>query len=72
MRQMDQMWNVVEKMRIESFITLETVAKIMRRLAGSGRCRNAINFFDDLERIGFTKDTASINILQRVKGQTCP
>ncbi|KAK8958910.1 Pentatricopeptide repeat-containing protein [Platanthera guangdongensis] len=63
MRQMDQMWNVVEKMRIEGFITLETVAKIMRRLAGSGRWRDAVNFFDDLGRIGFTKDTESMNLL---------
>ncbi|KAG0491137.1 hypothetical protein HPP92_008000 [Vanilla planifolia] len=63
MKQMDQMWDLVEKMRTGGFMTLETVAKIMRRLAGARRWREAIRFFDDLERLGFEKDTKSMNLL---------
>ncbi|XP_020574900.1 pentatricopeptide repeat-containing protein At3g04130, mitochondrial-like [Phalaenopsis equestris] len=63
MKQIDQMWNLVEKMRTEGLITLETVAKIMRRLVGAGRWRDAVNFFDDLEHFGLAKDTESMNYL---------
>ncbi|PKU81635.1 pentatricopeptide repeat-containing protein At3g04130, mitochondrial isoform X1 [Dendrobium catenatum] len=63
MKQIDHMWDLVEKMRIEGFITLETVAKIMRRLVGAGRWKDAVSFFDDLGRIGLAKDTETMNFL---------
>lgn len=63
MKQIDLMWNLVVKMRTEGLIALETVAKIMRRLVGAGRWRDAVSFFNDLGCLGLAKDTESMNYL---------
>ncbi|XP_064991572.1 pentatricopeptide repeat-containing protein At3g04130, mitochondrial-like [Musa acuminata AAA Group] len=63
MRQMDRMWDLVHKMHSEGFITLDTIAKVMRRLAGSRRWRDVVEFFDKLEYMGFVKDTETMNLL---------
>ncbi|XP_029120488.1 small ribosomal subunit protein mL104 (rPPR9) [Elaeis guineensis] len=63
MKQTDRMWDLVHELRSEGLVTLETVAKIMRRLAGAGRWKDTVKLFDDLETMGFDKDTRSMNIL---------
>ncbi|XP_068635835.1 pentatricopeptide repeat-containing protein At3g04130, mitochondrial-like [Aristolochia californica] len=63
MKRIDKMWQLVDEMRGNGLITLNTVAKIMRRLAGAGRWEEAIKTFDDLELLGVRKDVESMNIL---------
>ncbi|KAG1338426.1 putative Pentatricopeptide repeat-containing protein, mitochondrial [Cocos nucifera] len=62
MKQMDRMWDLVHELRSEGLVTLETIAKIMRRLAGAGRWKDAVKLFEDLETMGFDQDTRSMNI----------
>ncbi|XP_074563435.1 pentatricopeptide repeat-containing protein At3g04130, mitochondrial-like [Curcuma longa] len=63
MKQMGRMWDLVQKMHCGGFITTETIAKVMRRLAGAKRWKDLIEFFDQLESIGFARDTATMNLL---------
>ncbi|PKA57809.1 Pentatricopeptide repeat-containing protein [Apostasia shenzhenica] len=63
MKQTTRMWELIEMMRRGGFMTVETVAKVMRRLAGAGKWRDAVSFFDDLEKMGLEKDTGSMNLL---------
>lgn len=63
MKQMDKMWGVVKEMQGGGLVTLETIAKIMRRLAGAGRWKDAIKVFDDLTSLGLEKNTESMNLL---------
>ncbi|XP_072952719.1 putative pentatricopeptide repeat-containing protein At5g43820 [Typha angustifolia] len=63
MKQMDRMWDLVHNMHHEGSVTLETIAKIMRRLAGARRWKDAIALFDNLESMGFERDTESMNLL---------
>ncbi|KAG9452163.1 hypothetical protein H6P81_005067 [Aristolochia fimbriata] len=63
MKQIDTMWKLVEEMQENGHITLNTVAKVMRRLAGAGRWEETIKTFDDLEIFGVKKDVKSMNIL---------
>lgn len=62
-KQTDRMWDIVRDMHCRGLVTLETIAKIMRRLAGSGRWRDAIKVFDDLGSFGLEKNTESMNLL---------
>ncbi|KAJ0976971.1 hypothetical protein J5N97_012445 [Dioscorea zingiberensis] len=65
MRQFERMWDFVGEIRgggCFSF-TLGTVAKIMRRLVGAGRWRDAVKVFDDLPSMGFEQDVESMNLL---------
>ncbi|WOL03497.1 hypothetical protein Cni_G12217 [Canna indica] len=63
MRQIDRMWELVEKMNQEGFLTLKTIAKVMRRLAGARRWKDVIEFFDNLEYMGCVKNTEVMNLL---------
>ncbi|XP_043725171.1 pentatricopeptide repeat-containing protein At3g04130, mitochondrial isoform X2 [Telopea speciosissima] len=63
MKQMDRMWLLVAEMRQSHLITLKTIAKVIRRLAGAGRWEDAIKTFDDLETLGLEKNTESMNLL---------
>ncbi|XP_010269891.1 PREDICTED: pentatricopeptide repeat-containing protein At3g04130, mitochondrial isoform X2 [Nelumbo nucifera] len=63
MKQMDRMWLLVEEMHKECVITLTTMAKVMRRLAGAGRWEDAMRAFDRLDSFGLEKNTESMNLL---------
>ncbi|KAG6466721.1 hypothetical protein ZIOFF_075454 [Zingiber officinale] len=63
MRQMGRMWDLVQKMHCGGFLTTETISKVMRRLAGAKRWKDLIQFFDELESIGFARDTETMNLL---------
>ncbi|OVA20466.1 Pentatricopeptide repeat [Macleaya cordata] len=62
-KQMERMCLLVEEMRERNYVTLKTIAKLMRRLAGAGRYKDAIKMFDDLGTFGLEKDTESMNLL---------
>lgn len=58
------MWVLVEEMiQIGGLISLVTMSKIMRRLAGAGQWMTAIVTFHDIEHFGLSKDTSAMNIL---------
>ncbi|KAF8378146.1 hypothetical protein HHK36_029483 [Tetracentron sinense] len=63
MKQMNRMLLLVEEMRQGHLITLKTIAKVMRRLAGAGRWEDAIKTFDDLGTFSLEKNTESMNLL---------
>lgn len=62
-KQMYTMWVLVHDMNNKGFITLQTISKVLRRLVAAGRWQEAIRTFDDIESLGLTKDTETINIL---------
>ena len=69
LRQMNRMWDFVNEMCSRGLVTLETVAKIMRRLAGAGKWKDVIKAFDDLEALGLDKNTESMNLLLDTLGK---
>lgn len=63
-KQFETMWGLVEEMsRLGGLISLSTMTKVMRRLAGAARWKDAIRAFHDMERFGISKDTVAMNIL---------
>lgn len=63
MKQFEKMYSLVEEMRGADLITLNTVAKVMRRLAGAGRYEDVVKTFDDLGNFGLEKGVDSMNLL---------
>ncbi|GKV43477.1 hypothetical protein SLEP1_g50765 [Rubroshorea leprosula] len=63
MKQMDKMREFLEEMRENHLVTLNTVAKVMRRFAGAGRWEDAVQTFDELGKFGLEKNTKSMNLL---------
>ncbi|KAF2558932.1 hypothetical protein F2Q68_00018341 [Brassica cretica] len=59
----DRMKEFVQKMSEDKAVTLNTVAKIMRRFAGAGEWEEAVNVFDRLNEFGLEKNTESMNLL---------
>ncbi|CAB4261559.1 unnamed protein product [Prunus armeniaca] len=59
------MWEMVEEMvQIGGgYVTLDTMSKVMRRLARAGRYKEAIDAFRGIERFGVRKDVLSLNTL---------
>ncbi|KAL7171669.1 hypothetical protein ACSBR2_036346 [Camellia fascicularis] len=62
-KQIDKMKELVDEMRQTHLVTLSTVAKVMRRLAGAGDWKDAVRTFDDLGTFGLEKNTESMNLL---------
>ncbi|GFP86542.1 pentatricopeptide repeat-containing protein at3g22670 mitochondrial [Phtheirospermum japonicum] len=63
-RKFEIMWELVEKMKkLEGYVTLETMTKIMRRLAKAGKYDDAIEAFEIMNLFGVVKDITSMNIL---------
>ncbi|XP_010256135.1 PREDICTED: pentatricopeptide repeat-containing protein At3g22670, mitochondrial isoform X2 [Nelumbo nucifera] len=63
-KQFDVMWELVEEMvRLGGLISLVTMSKIMRRLAGASRWTDAMESFRNIERFGVSKDTSAMNML---------
>ncbi|PQQ00793.1 pentatricopeptide repeat-containing protein [Prunus yedoensis var. nudiflora] len=63
MRQMDKIMGLLEKMRQDNLVTLNTVGKVMRRFAGAGKWEDAVRMFDELGSFGLEKNTESMNLL---------
>ncbi|KAG6514537.1 hypothetical protein ZIOFF_024900 [Zingiber officinale] len=63
-KQFDVMWSLVNEMVcLGGLVSLTTMTKVMRRLAGAGRCGDAIKTFKSIESFGVRKDTIYINAL---------
>ena len=63
MKQFGRMLELVNEMHMEGFLTLDTLAKVMRRFTGASKKEQAIKIFDELELYGITKNTEAMNIL---------
>ncbi|CAJ2669574.1 unnamed protein product [Trifolium pratense] len=63
MKVMEKMGEILEEMREESLITLDTIAKVMRRFAGTRQWKDAVRIFDDLQIFDLEKNTESMNVL---------
>ncbi|XP_041994157.1 pentatricopeptide repeat-containing protein At3g04130, mitochondrial-like isoform X2 [Salvia splendens] len=63
MKQMEKMKELVGEICENHLISLNTIAKMMRRLAGAGEWKEAVKIFDELEKFGLEKNTESMNIL---------
>lgn len=63
MKQMDKMRSLVEEICENHHVSLNTIAKMMRRLAGAGEWKEAVKIFDELEKFGLEKNTESMNLL---------
>ncbi|XP_057427780.1 pentatricopeptide repeat-containing protein At3g04130, mitochondrial-like isoform X2 [Lotus japonicus] len=64
MKVMDKLRDLLDQMRCEgSIITLNTIAKVMRRFVGAGQWADAVRIFDDLQTLGLEKNTESMNLL---------
>ncbi|RZC03181.1 Pentatricopeptide repeat-containing protein, mitochondrial [Glycine soja] len=60
----DSMSELVEEMaRLEGYVTLETMTKVMRRLARTRKHEDAIQAFRRMEKFGVKKDTTTLNVL---------
>ncbi|KAF6156896.1 hypothetical protein GIB67_000436 [Kingdonia uniflora] len=62
-KQIDRMWSLLEEMHEGNYVTLKTISKVMRRLAGAGKPKEAVKAFDDLGSFGLEKNTESMNLL---------
>ncbi|KAL3634490.1 hypothetical protein CASFOL_021544 [Castilleja foliolosa] len=63
-RKFEIMWDLAEEMKkSEGYVTLETMTKIMRRLAKAGKYDDAIEAFEKMNLFGVEKDITSMNIL---------
>ncbi|KAI5392225.1 pentatricopeptide repeat-containing protein At3g04130, mitochondrial [Lathyrus oleraceus] len=63
MKVMGKMKEILEEMRQESLVTLDTIAKVMRRFVGAKQWKDAVRIFDDLQFLGLEKNTESMNVL---------
>ncbi|KAK4423920.1 Pentatricopeptide repeat-containing protein, mitochondrial [Sesamum alatum] len=63
MKQLEKMRALLEEMRENRLVSLNTIAKVMRRFAGAGDWRDAVKTFDELENFGLEKNTESMNLL---------
>ncbi|XVF02682.1 hypothetical protein REPUB_Repub04eG0195700 [Reevesia pubescens] len=63
MKQMDRIKDFLEEMHQGHHVTLNKIAKVMRRFAGAGQWENAVRIFDELETFGLEKNTDSMNLL---------
>ncbi|XP_022979545.1 pentatricopeptide repeat-containing protein At3g22670, mitochondrial [Cucurbita maxima] len=58
------MWELVDEMsHLAAYVSLETMSKVIRRLARAGRYQEAIEAFQRIEEYGVSKDTAAMNVL---------
>ncbi|CAH8337842.1 unnamed protein product [Eruca vesicaria subsp. sativa] len=63
-RNFDLMWVLVDEMKSSDLVTLDTMSKVMRRLAKSGKYSEAVDAFMDMERkYGVGRDTNGLNSL---------
>lgn len=63
MRQIDRMWDLLSEMHCRGLVTVDIVAKSIRRLAAARRWKDAIVLFDQLEDMGLERNTETMNVL---------
>ena len=63
MRQIDRMWDLLSELHCRGLVTVDTVAKSVRRLAAARRWKDAIALFDQLEDMGLERNTETMNVL---------
>ncbi|PAN06890.1 hypothetical protein PAHAL_1G295100 [Panicum hallii] len=63
MRQIDRMWDLLSELHCRGLVTVDTVAKSIRRLAAARRWKDAIVLFDQLEDMGLERNTETMNLL---------
>ncbi|KAL2320279.1 hypothetical protein Fmac_029248 [Flemingia macrophylla] len=63
MKVMEKLRDFLEEMREGGLVTMNTVAKVMRRFSGAGQWVDAVRTFDDLQTFGLEKNTESMNLL---------
>ncbi|KAF3431100.1 hypothetical protein FNV43_RR25830 [Rhamnella rubrinervis] len=71
MKQMDKMMAMLKEMGHNHLVTLNTVAKVMRRFAGAGKWEDAVRIFDEIGTYGLAKDTESMNLLLDTLCKSC-
>lgn len=71
MKQMETMMEVLQEMGYRHLVTLNTLAKVMRRFAGSRQWENAVKVFDELTTYGLEKNTESMNLLLDTLCKAC-
>jgi pentatricopeptide repeat protein len=57
------MWALLYEFNSNCSLSLETIAKAMRRLAGAQRWNEIISLFDKLESLDFERNVETMNIL---------
>ncbi|XP_023736742.1 pentatricopeptide repeat-containing protein At3g22670, mitochondrial [Lactuca sativa] len=62
-RKFDLMWEVVEQMVPLSYVTVNTMAEVIRRLGKAGSHEESINTFRRIEQFGVKKDISTLNML---------
>lgn len=63
-RKFDVMWDFVEEMKqLDGYITMNTMSKVIRRLAKAGKHVEAVEVFRGLERFGLHQDVSGMNLL---------
>ncbi|KAG6510821.1 hypothetical protein ZIOFF_028860 [Zingiber officinale] len=63
-KQFDVIWSLINEMVcLGGLVSLTTMTKVMRRLAGAGRWGDAIKTFKSIESFGVRKDTIAMNAL---------
>ncbi|KAL3501058.1 hypothetical protein ACH5RR_035507 [Cinchona calisaya] len=63
MKQMEKMRVFVEEMNMARLVSLNTIAKVMRRFAGAGEWKDAVRTFDEMDKFRLEKNTESMNLL---------
>ncbi|XP_060214131.1 pentatricopeptide repeat-containing protein At3g04130, mitochondrial isoform X2 [Lycium barbarum] len=63
MKKMEKMHSLIDEMHAGHLISLNTIAKVMRRFAGAGEWKEAVRTFDELGKFGLEKNTESMNLL---------
>ncbi|KAJ3696902.1 hypothetical protein LUZ61_000607 [Rhynchospora tenuis] len=63
MKKFDAMWNLLYESNSAHSLSLDTVAKAMRRLAGARHWKETILLFDKLETLGFERNVETTNVL---------
>ncbi|KAK7345937.1 hypothetical protein VNO77_16553 [Canavalia gladiata] len=63
-KKFDLVWELVEEMaQIEGYVTLDTMVRVMRRLAKARKHQDAIEAFRRMGEFGVKKDTAGLNAI---------
>lgn len=63
-KQFDLMWGLISQMdEVGGLVSLATMTKVMRRLAGASQWTDAIDAFHKMDRFGVVKDTKAMNVL---------
>ncbi|XP_071716951.1 pentatricopeptide repeat-containing protein At3g04130, mitochondrial-like [Rutidosis leptorrhynchoides] len=62
-KQMENMMSLLDKMNQDNRVTINSIAKVMRRLCGAGKWESAVMVFDDIHKFGLEKNTDSMNLL---------